>query len=133
MDAARDRSNRDGYGLPQRWVDRTGGPSLAELDPFRWHPDAACRDLPPHLWLDDYLHTDTSPGIAICRSCPVRRLCLASALVYGDEYGVYGGTTTLERAALARRLRRGATLGQVLASVLDPDSRSTSASDRGVA
>lgn len=113
-----DRSNRRGYGTPQRWVDRTGGPTLADLDPTRWHQKAACRELPPALWLDDYAQTATSRGVAICRSCPVRRTCLASALVFGDEYGIYGATTTTERATLARRLRRGDTLGAVLDDTL---------------
>ncbi|WP_199921617.1 WhiB family transcriptional regulator [Intrasporangium calvum] len=113
-----DRGNRRGYGTPQRWVDRTGGPTLADLDPMRWHDRAACRDLPPSRWLDDYAQTSTSRGVAICRSCPVQRTCLASALVFGDEYGIYGGTTTTERAPLARRLRRGEPLGAVLDDTL---------------
>ena len=113
-----DRSNRRGYGTPQRWVDRTGGPTLTDLDPTRWHPKGACRDLPSSLWLDDYAQTSTSHGVAICRVCPVQRTCLASALVFGDEYGIYGGTTTTERASLARRLRHGEPLGAVLDDTL---------------
>ena len=113
-----DRSNRRGCGTPQRWVDRAGGPTLHELDPTRWHEKAACRDLPSALWLDDYAQTSSSRGVAICRSCPVQRTCLASALLFGDEYGIYGGTTTTERASLARRLRCGDTLGAVLDETL---------------
>lgn len=107
-----------GFGKPLRWVDRTGGPTLDQLDPARWHPRAACNGLPPYLWLEEFAQSRTSRGVAICRSCPVRRTCLSSALVFGDEYGIYGGTTTTERAALTRRLRRGDTLGSVLASAL---------------
>lgn len=121
-----DRGNRRGYGKPQRWVDRTGGPTLADLDPTRWHHRAACRDLPPALWLDDYAQTATSRGVAVCRACPVQRTCLASALVFGDEFGIYGGTSTTERASLAHRLRRGDTLGEVLDDTLGsrpPSSR----------
>ena len=113
-----DRANRRGYGTPQRWVDRTGGPTVTDLDPTRWHPRAACRDLPSSLWLDDYAQAPTSRGVVVCRSCAVQRTCLASALVFGDEYGIYGGTTTTERASLVRRLRRGETLGAVLDDTL---------------
>lgn len=109
-----DGTKRRGYGKPRRWVDRTGGPTLDQLDPAHWHPHAACNGLPPYLWLDEFAQSRTSRAVAICRSCPVRRTCLSSALVFGDGYGIYGGTTTNERAALTKRLRRGETLGSVL-------------------
>lgn len=124
---------RDGYGTPQRWVDRTGGPSLDELRATRWHHKAACRDWPEFLWTGNYTHAETSPAMTICQGCSVRRACLASALVYGDEYGIYGGTTASQRARLTRRLRRGDTLGAVLASVLDSQERPSSTRDRGAA
>ncbi|EWT06662.1 WhiB family transcriptional regulator [Intrasporangium chromatireducens Q5-1] len=124
---------RDGYGTPQRWVDRTGGPTLDELHASRWHHRAACRDWPAYLWTDDYTHAQTSPAIPICEECPVRGACLASALVYGDEYGIYGGTTASERARLTRRLRHGETLGAVLAAVLGSPERASSRADRGAA
>jgi WhiB family redox-sensing transcriptional regulator len=113
-----DRGNRRGYGKPQRWVDRTGGPTLRDLDPTRWHNRAACRDLPSSLWLDDYTQGRASRAVLVCRSCPVQRTCLAAALVFGDEYGICGGTTTTERANLAGRLRRGEKLGEVLDGTL---------------
>lgn len=128
---ANDTTNPQGYGKPQRWVDRTGGPTLDELSPLRWHARAACNGLPPSLWLDDYVQAAYSPAVTICRSCPVRRTCLASALVFDDAYGIYGGTTTTERAKLARRLRRGDTLGHVLDLVLGPiDAAASSAPSR---
>ena len=38
----------------------------------------------------------------ICRNCPVRTECLAYALDYGMEYGVWGGMTERERRSLLR-------------------------------
>jgi WhiB family redox-sensing transcriptional regulator len=40
---------------------------------------------------------------AICSACRVRRECLAFALRTGQIYGVWGGTTEHERAAVRRR------------------------------
>jgi hypothetical protein len=82
-----------------------------------WHHEGLCRQRPVKWWLSDYSgHNELA--ISVCQVCPVRRQCLASALVYGDEWVIYGGTTREERLALTRRLRRGETLGDVLADAL---------------
>lgn len=39
----------------------------------------------------------------ICRACPIRTECLADALDYRIEFGVWGGMTERERRALLRR------------------------------
>lgn len=39
----------------------------------------------------------------ICRNCPVRTECLAYALDYGMEYGVWGGMTERERRSLVKQ------------------------------
>jgi hypothetical protein len=83
----------------------------------RWHDDGLCRNGPADWWLSDE-PADTRPGIEVCQDCPVRRLCLASALVFGDQWTIYGGTTPPQRRRLTRRLRHGDTLGAVLADTL---------------
>ena len=112
------------WGRPRPWVDRTGGPTLPELDMDRWHDDGLCRTGPADWWLSDE-PADTVRGIEVCQDCPVRRLCLASALVFGDQWTIYGGTTPPERRAMTRRLRRGDTLRTVLADTLRPSNAST--------
>lgn len=39
----------------------------------------------------------------ICRGCPVQTECLADALDYELEFGIWGGMTERERRALRRR------------------------------
>ena len=39
----------------------------------------------------------------ICAGCPVRDECLTHALSAGEEYGIWGGLTRRERAALQER------------------------------
>ncbi|MFF3350783.1 WhiB family transcriptional regulator [Streptomyces sp. NPDC002779] len=40
---------------------------------------------------------------AVCNSCPVRTECLAHALDYGIEHGIWGGMTERERRRPLRR------------------------------
>jgi len=76
--------------------------------PLTWADRAACQgqDL-------DAFFTESAAGVAaakqICRSCPVRQLCLAEALRAedGSRYGIYGGLTPDERTELAGKEPRG--------------------------
>jgi WhiB family redox-sensing transcriptional regulator len=43
---------------------------------------------------------------AICRGCPVREACLRDALHRPERYGIWGGLTEHELAALRRNDRR---------------------------
>ena len=45
----------------------------------------------------------TEAAQSICGACPVRRSCLASALL-NDEQGVWGGTTDADRAVITTTL-----------------------------
>jgi WhiB family transcriptional regulator, redox-sensing transcriptional regulator len=59
---------------------------------------------------------------AVCRSCPVRRHCLAHALKTNEAYGIWGATTPTERRRL---IAEGATLapwGQSRPAEADPAS-----------
>ncbi len=52
--------------------------------------------------------------VEACRSsCPVQRECLAAALLGGELYGVWGGTTAAGRRRLRRVLRQAGVLGVV--------------------
>ncbi|PRX95603.1 WhiB family transcriptional regulator [Allonocardiopsis opalescens] len=60
-----------------------------------WASGAACRTVDPEVFF-----ADEGRALAICRTCPVRAACLEAALEYGEEHGVWGGTTPQQRAAL---------------------------------
>lgn len=67
-----------------------------------WMDEGACADHPvPDLWwpTDEANSADVR---AICDACPVREVCLVSALSAPEGGGIWGGTTTAER----KRLRR---------------------------
>jgi WhiB family redox-sensing transcriptional regulator len=44
----------------------------------------------------------------ICAGCQVQRECLEFALVHGQVYGIWGGTTPEDRQRDRRRKRRAA-------------------------
>ena len=67
-----------------------------------WESGAACRNTDSDLFF--------APGgiqehraKAVCRSCPVRWECLAYALRYRVEHGLWGGLTERERRKLLNR------------------------------
>lgn len=43
---------------------------------------------------------------SICDSCPIKEGCLAHALEEKERYGMWGGTTPIERRRVERRERR---------------------------
>jgi len=71
-----------------------------------WRERARCRDEHPELFYPVGLGTaadrQAEAAKAVCRTCPVRALCLEVALANGAEDGVWGGTTVAERAVLKR-------------------------------
>jgi hypothetical protein len=54
-------------------------------------------------------HPDAFPlrqaAIGICRDCPVQSECVDTAIRRGDYAGIHGGLSSLEKKALAARLR----------------------------
>lgn len=115
------RSNPDvGYGRPMPWIDHGRGPSVRELDSPRWQPRASCTGAGEWLWFADANSPLTRRAVSICAQCPVRRACLAAALVYAEEFGVWGGVTSAQRRVLLNRLADGSNLTAILDEALAP-------------
>ncbi len=68
-----------------------------------WTAEAACARADAETWFPDQ---GTSPrqAKAICLTCPVQQPCLAWALVHNIQYGVWGGTSPVDR----QKMNRGA-------------------------
>lgn len=71
---------------------------------FDWRLLAACRYLDPDLF---FPIGTTGPSVTqiaeakrVCQDCPVRNACLDWAINHYQDYGIWGGTTELERQAL---------------------------------
>jgi WhiB family redox-sensing transcriptional regulator len=71
---------------------------------FNWRLSAACRDLDPDLFFPIGTAGPAVIQVAeakqVCVTCPVRQSCLDWALRHYQDYGIWGGTTEVERQAL---------------------------------
>lgn len=77
-----------------------------------WRPGAACRDVDSTV----FFHPEHERGPAkdsrerrakrVCARCPVIEACRRYALAVQEPYGVWGGLTVAERAAILRHPRR---------------------------
>ncbi len=66
-----------------------------------WERQAKCRDSDPEtLYVPGHKQNDAK---RICKGCPVRAECLATALDRDEEYGVWGGQTERERRAMIKK------------------------------
>lgn len=95
------------------WQERAacrGHASATGYDP--WFPNIIDED--GEEWIDDGTiwgaFGDTShyydEARTICNSCPVRKECLDHALENKERYGMWGGTTPIERRRVERAERR---------------------------
>lgn len=82
-----------------------------------WQAHGVCDAFTNDTWFPD--QTDTGrrrDAVARCVPCPVRRSCLAFALSEGEDYGIWGGTTDVQRRALCLDLANGVSVADVLDS-----------------
>lgn len=99
------------YGTPAAGV--TASSSLASrLDAWGWRINGVCTDAADDgaAWFAPDGSLASRAARRACRSCPVQRVCLASALWFGEEHGIWGGTTPVQREAMTARLLRGESL-----------------------
>lgn len=69
-----------------------------------WRQEGICQTVDPELFYPEPGHP-VGPGRRICGTCPVQQQCLQEALALADDYGIWGGYTSRQRAALARSIR----------------------------
>lgn len=105
----------DGVALS---VDVTGAPSARELAHGQWRLAATCRSRDHEWWFAKPTSARSRLAVQLCEGCPVRRECLAAGLLFGEEFGVWGGLSHIQRRPLVARLLTGVPLGTVLAAVL---------------
>ena len=87
----------------------------------RWQEEAVCASTDPEQWFPS---KGGSPRLAcaVCAGCPVRRSCLASALLFAED-GIWAGTSPTHRRAAYRTIGNGADVDQVLDQLLTRHGR----------
>lgn len=105
------------YGLALPF-DLTGAPSARDLAHQEWRLDATCRGRDHEWWFANPTSARSRLAVQLCEGCPVRRQCLAAGLLFGEEFGVWGGLTHIQRRPLIARLLTGVPLATVLGTVL---------------
>ena len=82
-----------------------------------WQGMAECRSVADDTWFPDASQAELrAAAVARCGFCPVRRSCLAFALSEGEDYGIWGGTTDVQRDALRLDIADGVSAVDVLDS-----------------
>jgi WhiB family redox-sensing transcriptional regulator len=70
--------------------------------PDSWRQAAACEGSPSNVFYPEN-EFEMAAAKAICARCPVRNVCLETALRNNERYGVWGGLTPRERTRVRRR------------------------------
>ena len=79
-------------------------------DSQSWYSSAACAGQDPELFFPVALtraaFVQVQRAKRVCADCPVRTVCLDTALATYADHGIWGGFTEDERRALRRRAGR---------------------------
>ena len=85
---------------------------VRSADVWQWQSEGACRDVDPRL----FFHPEGERGparakraasaVAVCARCPVIEQCRRHGLEVREPFGVWGGLTEDDRAAMFRGDRR---------------------------
>ena len=86
--------------MPEAAIDVQNLPKQVS-PPDTWQEKSACYGLDPEVFFPT---TEEEAGLALsyCGVCSVREVCLAWAVLNGERYGVWGGTTEQQRRRLIR-------------------------------
>jgi WhiB family redox-sensing transcriptional regulator len=77
-------------------------PYFYSIDLPAWYEDAVCAQTDPESFFPE---KGRSSQLAkkICQGCPVANQCLAYAIENDEQWGVWGGLGSFERAKLMKR------------------------------
>jgi WhiB family redox-sensing transcriptional regulator len=86
-----------------------------------WQRDALCAQADPDAWFPEKATPARPQVFTVCGRCPVRRSCLAAALLRHEE-GVWAGTTEADRRHLYALLKADIPVDRVLDAALASQS-----------
>ena len=102
---------------------------LTEQTVAGWRQDALCASVDPDAWFPEHGVGADTRVLRLCVECPVRRSCLANALL-GHDLGVWAGTTEVTRRPGYRMLRHDVPAAHVVDVLLDRAYRKVTRPER---
>ncbi len=92
-----------GFNFERRGISVRSATITEERTPpdLSWQGQSNCVGVDPDIFFPER-GASTKEAKSICAACSVREHCLEYALVNGEKFGIWGGTSERER----RRLRR---------------------------
>ncbi|WP_256796214.1 WhiB family transcriptional regulator [Terrabacter sp. Ter38] len=99
-------------------LSRSTGPVPRDLASGGWKEYGTCRQTDAELWFADTSRRIHDRAASICHDYPVRRSCLTWALVFDEDFGIWGGLSTAERRPFRARLTRGEPVAAVVGEAL---------------
>jgi WhiB family transcriptional regulator, redox-sensing transcriptional regulator len=82
----------------------TGTANIERTFDSSWRKDAACIGADPDLFYPEGDKRKIAQARAICAQCPVIEECREFALKLRDPFGIFGGTTPVERLVPRREV-----------------------------
>ena len=86
---------------------RVDAPPAGVRPPYAWQGHGACFGMDPETFFPVTQELAKLP-LSICASCRVTDACLGWAVWWGEQYGVWGGTTEDQRRPMIRASARTA-------------------------
>lgn len=89
------------------WAERLLPQSTSDFTPEPaepWKEEALCAETDPEAFFPDK-GGSTKAAKKICAACDVQLECLGYALQNDERYGIWGGASPRERAAMKRQRR----------------------------
>lgn len=76
--------------------------TVGDTDAPHWHNCGLCKKNPDLFYPERRDKDQIAAAVAVCFKCPVRQPCLDQALATREQFGIWGGTTELERERIRR-------------------------------
>jgi len=77
------------------------GPLLNRADDLSWQDLGECQFTDPEIFFPER-GQPAAAAKRICQSCAVREVCLEYALENGERFGIWGGTSEVDRRRILR-------------------------------
>lgn len=113
-----ENARQHAYGVPVTHVKVDSDQTVDRLVTAGWRLSGLCVGDQTEAWFAQKGSHAARRAKRACSMCPVREACLGSALLHGEEFGVWGGLDPDDREPLENALMAGVSLESVLTNAM---------------